>query len=83
MDNKRALILKLIRYFQQVERTDPTYLDFSNDLAISPKTVAKALREHEQVNGLRIERRAGCRNHYILKDKNHDPVQDQSTCQNE
>jgi len=81
--NKRAIILKLIRYFQQEEGSDPTYLDIHCESGLRPEVISTILREHEVSGDLRVERRTGCRNHYIIQEANHDNVQDQPARQSE
>ncbi len=75
---RRATVLKLIKYFQREEHADPTYLDIEDESGQCPRTIAKKLRELEASQDLRVERRAGCRNHYIIQEEHH-ATQDQSS----
>jgi DNA-binding transcriptional regulator YhcF (GntR family) len=67
---KANLILAEIRMCHVEEGQDPSYLDMMTDIVISPKTISKILRRLQAFGNLRIERRAGRRNHYILQEKN-------------
>ncbi len=75
---QRTIVLKLIRYFQQEEGRDPTYIDINCDLGLRPEKISQTLREHESHGELRVERRAGRRNHYIIQEEHH-ATQDQSS----
>jgi hypothetical protein len=52
------------------EGQDPSYLDMMTDVVVSTRTIAKVLRRLQAFGNIRIERRAGRRNHYILQEKN-------------
>ena len=67
---KANLVLAEIRMCQAEEDHDPSYLDMMTDIVVSPNTIAKVLRRLQAFGNLRIERRAGLRNHYILQEKN-------------
>jgi len=67
---KENLILAEIRMCQAEEDHDPSYLDMMTDIVVSPNTIAKVLRRLQASGNMRIERRAGRRNHYILQEKN-------------
>ena len=63
------LVLAEIRMCHAEEGCDPSYLDMMTDIVISPKTIAKILRRLQAFGDLRIERRAGRRNHYTIQEK--------------
>lgn len=68
-DGKANLVLAEIRMCLVEEGSDPSYLDMMTDIIMRPETIAKILRRLEAFGALRIERRAGHRNHYILQEK--------------
>ena len=67
---KANLVLAAIRMCHAEEGQDPSYLDMMTDVVVSTRTIAKVLRRLQAFGNLRIERRAGRRNHYILQEKN-------------
>jgi DNA-binding transcriptional regulator YhcF (GntR family) len=67
--SKANTVLADIRMCLAEEGNSPSYLDMMTDITISPNTIVKILRRLEAFGDLRIERRAGRRNHYILQEK--------------
>lgn len=60
------LIAALIKMFHDVDDADPTYIDFTTEFSMSPKTVCRTLREMEYQGVLNIQRRRGMRNEYRI-----------------
>jgi hypothetical protein len=67
---KANLVLAAIRMCHAEEGQDPSYLDMMTNVVVSTRTIAKVLRRLQAFGNLRIERRAGRRNHYILQENN-------------